>query len=621
MTDLLSSGQVELCSKTPGWMLLPIVFKVAQRSAQPASETALWMVALSVGMVSLAKVENGMVEFLQPALTPLLLVAQMYIWRDRERGIAPGTSSGVFCMFFDTVWDRRLYTFSAIPVIALLTIFIILTHKGSRLLPSINIKEAVLPFSTRVVTVLVIIIGAESSAFGFPKSETGSILTLGAMKVLIWYFTTRIAGQSSWHAVSTAGTFGMMATINPSIYSTDTQAFLQPAGCHIALGQMIRMFPSHSKLKTALWSFSLIPLALLRIQSETYAAAHDEYVHRSSVQPSPGFKAWFEYAKLHHSPIIDDFDTLYRAISPFWKQSGKVFLDFSGKLAQTSCTHPYRIRDRSIRFLFNTALGELRGTLHDVETRVNHLDEPRVIVPPNPSGLGSQNDGQFNLTNISKQSSWSILTKFCSSQVDQADLCQHPGHSAMHGSLTSPAALRLFEGLVPVLSTGSLSTMSDILYPSPAYIETEFQYSEHRDIERNRKRNNLYWAASTTGGFVTNDQWPQFHRQRFVRLAQNLEKRQHAYLHEEIIIRRRLHKGDICEKQYCRQQHSYFRLKPGRVYKLPASKSAVIKQTLNREWHDDRLMPWVDVDRTVYIYRLLLEFARLHDQERLALLE
>ncbi|MGG6497011.1 UNVERIFIED_CONTAM: glycosyl transferase family 90, partial [Bacteroidetes bacterium 56_B9] len=30
----------------------------------------------------------------------------------------------------------------------------------------------------------------------------------------------------------------------------------------------------------------------------------------------------------------------------------------------------------------------------------------------------------------------------------------------------------------------------------------------------------------------------------------------------------------------------------GRYYQLLASKSVVLKQTLLREWHDDRLVPW-----------------------------
>lgn len=99
----------------------------------------------------------------------------------------------------------------------------------------------------------------------------------------------------------------------------------------------------------------------------------------------------------------------------------------------------------------------------------------------------------------------------------------------------------------------------------------------------------------------------------------------------------------------------------GRYYKLLASKSVPLKQTLLREWHDERLVPWVhyipisqgmeevpeiaayltgtemgeelaravaeggsewfgrplrEVDRGVYMYRLFLELARLQDGER-----
>ena len=96
-------------------------------------------------------------------------------------------------------------------------------------------------------------------------------------------------------------------------------------------------------------------------------------------------------------------------------------------------------------------------------------------------------------------------------------------------------------------------------------------------------------------------------------------------------------------------------------YQLLASKSVVLKQTLLREWHDDRLVPWAhyvpvsqsleelpelvsysttsergqrkakeiadlgrewhakafrEVDLSIYVYRLLLEMARLQDPKR-----
>lgn len=99
----------------------------------------------------------------------------------------------------------------------------------------------------------------------------------------------------------------------------------------------------------------------------------------------------------------------------------------------------------------------------------------------------------------------------------------------------------------------------------------------------------------------------------------------------------------------------------GRYYKLLASRSAPLKQTLLREWHDDHLLPWLhyipvsqsmeelpelvfyltsteagqqrakeiaeqgrewykrafrEVDLTIYAYRHILELARLQDPER-----
>jgi len=99
----------------------------------------------------------------------------------------------------------------------------------------------------------------------------------------------------------------------------------------------------------------------------------------------------------------------------------------------------------------------------------------------------------------------------------------------------------------------------------------------------------------------------------------------------------------------------------GRFYSLLASRSLPLKQTILREWHDDRLVPWVhyvpislgmeelqdvvwyftvdargkelareiaeegrvwfgkamrEVDRGLYVYRLMLELARLQDPMR-----
>jgi hypothetical protein len=138
-----------------------------------------------------------------------------------------------------------------------------------------------------------------------------------------------------------------------------------------------------------------------------------------------------------------------------------------------------------------------------------------------------------------------------------------------------------------------------------------------------------------------------------------------------------------CNRKACRDQRAYFDVKSwadkdkalqsrlvfdidgngisGRYYKLLASNSTPLKQTRLREWHDDRLVPWVhyvpvsqgmeelpelvlyltstksgqrkakeiadqgrewfskafrDIDLTIYMYRLLLELARIQDPNR-----
>ena len=490
----------------------------------------------------------------------------------------------------------------------------------------------------------------------------------------------------------------------------------------------------------------------VRRQSKTYAAAVDEYRRRYRVEPPPGFEAWYQFATAHQSPIIDDFDVIYDTVSPFWSLSGGEVLrvmnnayntpnselwscSFSGAAAQTYCAHPYRTFDRHMGLLFERLLGSIPGAIPDVRFLVNHFDEPRILIPPLEGG--SQARDGLKITDMSHQPVWDALTESCTPRRNKTggssqeavktfglpfvanlssamDLCQHPEYSAMHGMFISPVSFRPIEGVVPVLSTGAPSTMADVLIPSPAYIESEFQYDEAHDVEWDAKRNNLFWAGSTTGGFAQDDQWRHFHRQRFVKLAQNPgegEERQeqgqgrgrrpyYYYLRADkdgaisptasSFLNGRLFdvaftKIFQCEKSSCGEQAAHFNVKSwshkdqalrsrlvfdtdgngisGRYYKLLASRSTPLKQTLLREWHQDRLVPWVhyvpvsqgmeevpelvfyltstedgqrrareiaeqgrswfqvafrEVDLSIYTYRLLLELARLQDPQRQA---
>lgn len=469
--------------------------------------------------------------------------------------------------------------------------------------------------------------------------------------------------------------------------------------------------------------------SLLVRQSQTYTEAEAVYRQRHRMEPPPGFRKWYEFAVAQQSPIIDDFDAMYHSIAPLWKLSGKevkqamqslqgradteVWLcHFTGGTGKTSCNHPQRSFDRHTSLLFEKLLGEVVGDIPDVEFLVNHLDEPRVLFP-----TGAERSHSLKLDLLSHSSTWEQLTKFCpssqtGSNIDHietfgipfvtdlngmADLCKHPEYRKMHGMFQSPTSFRLVQGFVPILSTGAPSTMHDILYPSAAYIESEFQYDVSRDIPWHKKRNNLYWAGSTSGAYSKDGEWRQYHRQRFVEFVQNLQYAQHAYLRNvggqvkrvmssfwngrlyDVIFTRVFQ----CLARDCREQRAYFNMKAwadkdealhsklafdldgngisGRYYKLLSSNSLPLKQTLLREWHDDRHLAWVhyipvsqtmeelpelvyyltsteqgqhlakqvaesgktwfskafrQADMAIYVYRLMLELARLQDPER-----
>ncbi|KAF6530362.1 hypothetical protein HZS61_001674 [Fusarium oxysporum f. sp. conglutinans] len=209
--------------------------------------------------------------------------------------------------------------------------------------------------------------------------------------------------------------------------------------------------------------------------------------------------------------------------------------------------------------------------------------------------------------------------------LSESDLCKRPEYKDIHGAFISPKTFRLIEGLAPVLSTGAFSTMGDILFPSPAYVEEEFQYDKTHDVPWSKKKNNLYWTGSTTGGYALDDQWRNHQRQRFVALAQNLGHQEHTYLREKDglissvkswFLNGRLYDVGFtrifqCDRKFCRNQSTFFNVKSwadkdaafhsklafdldgngisGRYYKLLSSNTLPLKQALLREWHDERI--------------------------------
>jgi len=686
-----------------------------------------------------------------------------------------------------------------VPVLALFCVYISFdpNTKVSKLVPSIeNVEDEIARISWRTGALLIVASGIQLVAYGPGSDGIWYILLSCCAKAVFWYSIIRAVGASpnpttgkvlirfqarntTWCIAPAIVTFALVSAMDPFKQASEIPAVSSVIASFVSLSLVITMVPKQSKGRYFLWIFVLVPLCLYianevailksssaaqhafdrsekhhpvealanqakinfeafqKKQSKDYTAAYREYQRRYRQEPPPGFEDWYEFAVSHQSPVIDDFDMIHQAISPFQNISGSQIqeimdsvyaksnselwlCEFSGKLGKTSCTHAHRSFDRHIGVLLDKVLGDLMIKLPDVKFLVNHFDEPRVLIPPQTlEGKGSEN---FTITDMSHRPVWDTVTKYCSIQrrddggqakstvetfglpfvadrTTNMDLCRRPEYRDMHGIGISPTTFRLIEGLVPVLSTGSLSAMGDIMIPSPAYIENEFHYDGSHDPEWDTKQNNLYWAGSTTGGFAINNQWRHYHRQRFVTLAQNLQSKSYSYLRnvggaikrvQSRFLNSRLFDVAFtrvfqCEKKFCRDQKDYFEIKAwadknqplqsrlafdidgngisGRYYQLLASKSAPLKQTLFREWHDDRLMPWVhyipvsqsmeelpelvqylllnkkgqaiakevaeqgrdwfgkafrQVDMSIYMYRLLLELARLQDLNRKA---
>lgn len=288
----------------------------------------------------------------------------------------------------------------------------------------------------------------------------------------------------------------------------------------------------------------------------------------------------------------------------------------------------------------------------------------------------------------------------------QKDICQHPEYHTTHGFLFSPTTLKRMSVPVPLLSQAAPSPFSDILFPAPCYAGDANKYNESLDPAWEDKENVLYWQGSLTGGWwhSSSPAWRRAHRQRFVALAQHHDLAvEHTYLaasrgryrayrsaaFDPGLYNVSFGRAVQCDMAACDAQREAFGIPEpgavqrevawkavygyrflfdidgnsytGRFYQLLASRGTPLKMTLFREWHDERLVPWLhyvpvslDMEEVpelvrfltstpegqeigrriaeagrewfaramapahqgIYLYRLLLELAWLQDEER-----
>lgn len=127
-------------------------------------------------------------------------------------------------------------------------------------------------------------------------------------------------------------------------------------------------------------------------QSKTLEEAVKEYRRRYGMPPPPHFDKWFEFAKNNNVQMVDEFDTIYDLITPFWglkpktvRSRAKEALGFNNGLVGIA------IRDHQVSHVEggsewqqNATMGMMEKFtkyLPDMDLAFNIHDEPRVVVP------------------------------------------------------------------------------------------------------------------------------------------------------------------------------------------------------------------------------------------------
>lgn len=390
-------------------------------------------------------------------------------------------------------------------------------------------------------------------------------------------------------------------------------------------------------IESLYWQAKKKHARMLRRQSKTFLRAKDEYRRRYDRAEPWAFSTWFTLSKKWGNRVIDDYDDIVKQLAPFQTYFARdcdqqplppEFLErwhllrvcFRHKTIELSGYQEQWFVD-AFRYLVE----EFKSWAPNVCILINVGDEPRVLLPPrgansadstyaHPKKAGECAYPVFE--DRSHKTMWPGILDYCpateplpagqfqSSFNDFSDLCRI-GPSFPYGTLLSPETMRVTHDAVPILSTSSITPFSDVLFPSLWRMAQQQQYQASDDVDWYIKLPYVYWRGSTTGGYATSDEW-QFHRQSLVQHLNNRAAKDVNVKFTDVIQ---------CEQGACEIQNSTLPLSDrqplakgweykmvldmdgngasGRLYDLLLSKSLVLRHSFAREWHDQRLVPWL----------------------------
>ena len=127
-------------------------------------------------------------------------------------------------------------------------------------------------------------------------------------------------------------------------------------------------------------------------QSKTLAEAVQEYKRRYKMHPPPNFDKWFKFAQSKGVQLIDEFDSIYHSLLPFWALNPQTIRERAREtLGFDNAVLGLLIRDGKVsltegggEWQRDATAGMMKDFVHylpDMDLVFNTHDEPRVVVP------------------------------------------------------------------------------------------------------------------------------------------------------------------------------------------------------------------------------------------------
>jgi hypothetical protein len=124
---------------------------------------------------------------------------------------------------------------------------------------------------------------------------------------------------------------------------------------------------------------------LLSKETHSLAAAAAVYRQRRGRHPPPGFDKWHQYAVDNNAIIIEEFwDQIYHDLNPLWALDQNDMLENVRSQEHIISIRNGRVSTNSKHFwvgIWKEMVGSVSKDLPDLDMAVNHMDEPRLLIP------------------------------------------------------------------------------------------------------------------------------------------------------------------------------------------------------------------------------------------------